>query len=55
MARNPSTKTEIKVRIDIRSGKATPRMKSQWHKFWMRLAAECQRELKAENEAKDEQ
>jgi hypothetical protein len=42
------------VTVDIRPGPTTYAVKKQWHKFWLRLAAECQRQLKAETESKRE-
>ncbi len=46
---------KVSLTVDIRRGPASPVMRSQWHNFWMRLAAECQRELKTEDEPKREQ
>jgi len=42
------------VTLDIRPGPSTYAVKKQWDKFWLRLAAECQRQLKGENERKHE-
>ena len=42
------------ITLDIHSGPALPTQKAAWHKFFSRLITECQRELKAENEAKND-
>lgn len=47
-------KTIPKVSLKIVPGKPTPAMKTAWRKFFSRLIAECQRELRAESEAKRE-
>jgi hypothetical protein len=47
-----TTKAEVRVSVDIRPAPASPAQKAAWHKLFTRLVAECQRELKAENEAK---
>ena len=50
------TKTEPQSVITVRivPGKVMPAQSQAWLKFFSRLIAECQRELKAESEAKRE-
>ncbi|MFC1951811.1 hypothetical protein ACFLYI_02065 [Chloroflexota bacterium] len=50
------TKAEPQPGITVRivPGKALPAQSQAWLKFFTRLIAECQRELKAESEAKHE-
>jgi len=35
-----TTKTEIKIKTDIRPGPASSAQKTAWHKFWVKLIAE---------------
>lgn len=49
------TKTEVKVKVNIKPGPSTDYQRALWRKWWRRLTGECQHELKAENEAKREQ
>ena len=42
------------ITVHIVPGKATPGQSQAWIKFFLRLVAECQRELKAESEVKHE-
>ena len=50
------TKTELQPVITVRiiPRKAKPAQSQAWFKFFTRLIAECQHELKAESEAKRE-
>ena len=48
------TKTEIRVTVNVVPGKASEYQKKLFRAFFTRLIAECQRELKAESEAKRE-
>ena len=40
------------VTVDIKAGRATPAQRQAWKCFWRKRISECQRELKAESEAK---
>jgi hypothetical protein len=51
-AKVPKTTDKTEIKIDIRSGKGTDYQRALWHKLFSRLTTECQRELKAESEAK---
>lgn len=44
-----ATKTEVKVKIDIRPGPASPAQKAVWGKFWQKLIAEAKENPKGGN------
>jgi len=48
----PKTNTKPEVKVNIRPGKGTDYQRALLRKFFSCLIAECQRELKAESEAK---
>ena len=50
----PDTKRRPMITVCIVPSKGTPAMKSQWHKFFLRLIVECEEELLHEIEGKDE-
>ena len=51
-ARKRNTDLPVRVHVDIQPGPAIPAQKAAWRKLFTRLVSECQRELKAESEAK---
>ncbi len=53
-----NTKRTIEVKANIklvRLSEVTPAQRQHAKKFWTRLIAECQRELKVKSKAKDDQ
>ena len=47
-------KSTVKVKIDIRPGKGTDYQRKLWVHWWRKVITDCQREFKAESEAKRE-